>query len=193
MFDNKKAVSRERLIGISFVDILIQAVFLLFIALSVGYQDPEIIERIREYELFGKDICNKANKDSIKECREVVEPIIDKAYGKGLSVCIKPKQPNQSILSARFLVLSPKEIEFIEFTSDYISYLEEKGDVDRLRQAKSIRRGVFFTENITSTFGFIREDKCFHYVTTKNWKGAWDQETLMPAFRELSKLQSLTK
>lgn len=193
MFTNHKSVSRERLIGISFVDILIQAVFLLFIALTVGYQDPVVIERIREYEAFGKDICNKANKNSIKECREVVEPTVDKAFGKGLSVCIKPTQPNQSVLSAKFVVLSPKEIEFVEFTSNYISYLEGRGDEERLNKVKNMRRGIYPTENIVSTFGFIREEKCFHYVTTKNWKGAWDQETLMPAFRELSKLQLLQK
>jgi hypothetical protein len=193
MFNNQKSVSRERLIGISFVDILIQAVFLLFIALTVGYQDPIVIERIREYEAFGKDICNKANKNSVKECREIIEPTIDKAFGKGLSVCIKPTMPNQSILSAKFVVLSPKEIEFLEFTSDYISYLDAKGDEERLRRVKSIKRGVYSVENIVPTFGFMREDKCFHYVTTKNWKGAWDQETLMPAFRELSKLQSMPK
>ncbi len=193
MFNNQKSVSRERLIGISFVDILIQAVFLLFIALTVGYQDPEVIEKIREYEAFGKDICNKVNKSSVKECREVIEPTVDKAFGKGLAVCIKPTQPNQYILSARFIVLSPKEIEFIEFTPDYISYLKEKNDEERLRIIKSVGKGVYSVEKITSTFGFIREDKCFHNVTVRNWKGPWEQETLMPAFRELSKLQTISK
>jgi hypothetical protein len=192
MFNNQKAVSRERLIGISFVDILIQAVFLLFIALTVGYQDPVVIEQIREYEAFGKDLCNKVNKSSVKECREVIEPTVDKALGQGLAVCIKPTRPNQSILSARFLVLSPKEIEFIEFTQEYISYLKNKNDEERLRIVNGIRKGVYLVENIVPTFGFIREDKCFHRVTIYDWIGGWEKVTLNPAFRELTKLQIIS-
>ena len=40
MFDTR-GVSRERIISISFVDILIQAVFLLLLILMVGYIDPQ--------------------------------------------------------------------------------------------------------------------------------------------------------
>ena len=92
MLKNQKAVSRERVIGISFVDILIQAVFILFLALTVGYTDPMNLFKIKEYEQAGRDLCNKVNKDSVTECREVIDPIIDKELGKGmLALCIKPE------------------------------------------------------------------------------------------------------
>lgn len=193
MFSDKKSVSRERLIGISFVDILIQAVFLLFIALTVGYQDPVVIERIREYEAFGKDICNKANKNSIKECREVVEPVIDKAVGKGLSLCIPPKSGERSILTARFIVVSPSEIRFLEFTKEYYEYLSSKGYEDKLSRAKATKTGVYAVASMESVFGFIREEKCIHSVTIRKWEGAWRESDLTPAFNALYKLQTMNK
>lgn len=193
MFNNQKSVSRERLIGISFVDILIQAVFLLFIALTVGYQDPIVIEKIREYEAFGKDICNKANKNSIKECKEVIDPIVDKATGNGLSLCILPKTGERSILSARFVVVSPVEIRFVGFTNEYYEYLESKGYQERLSLAKSIKSGVYPVGNMESIFGFIREEKCTHSVTIRKWEGAWRESDLIPAFNSLSNLQKMSK
>ena len=72
MFDQRR-VSQERVIGISFVDILIQAVFVLLVALFVGYVDPSVqivLEEKSEYAQIGKDLCNKVNKDSIEACRE---------------------------------------------------------------------------------------------------------------------------
>ena len=49
MFDTR-GVSRERIIGISFADILIQTVFLLLLILIVGYVDPIERLKIKEYE-----------------------------------------------------------------------------------------------------------------------------------------------
>lgn len=75
MFDQRR-VSQERVIGISFVDILIQAVFVLLVALFVGYVDPEIqvkLDRDAKYGEVGKDLCHKLNKDSIEACREFIE------------------------------------------------------------------------------------------------------------------------
>jgi hypothetical protein len=72
MFDQRR-VSQERVIGISFVDILIQAVFVLLVALFVGYVDPEIQLKLDSDAKFGKDLCHKLNKDSIEACREFIE------------------------------------------------------------------------------------------------------------------------
>lgn len=75
MFDQRR-VSQERVIGISFVDILIQAVFVLLVALFVGYVDPETQLKLdvdSKYGEIGKDLCHKLNKDSIEACREYVE------------------------------------------------------------------------------------------------------------------------
>jgi len=75
MFDQRR-VSQERVIGISFVDILIQAVFVLLVALFVGYVDPEIqlkLDNDAKFGEVGKDLCHKLNKDSIEACREYVK------------------------------------------------------------------------------------------------------------------------
>lgn len=64
------------MIGISFVDILIQAVFVLLIALIVGYVDPLVrieMEQGSEYGQIGKDLCHKLDKDSLQACREHIE------------------------------------------------------------------------------------------------------------------------
>jgi len=72
VFD-RKAVSRERVIGISFADILIQAVFVLFIAMLIGYIDPDELEKIKAYQQAGLDACQKLDKDSPAECRQFVK------------------------------------------------------------------------------------------------------------------------
>lgn len=195
MITNQKAVSRERLIGISFVDILIQAVFLLFLALTVGYTDPVVLLNIKDYAEAGKDLCTKMNKDSVKECREAIEPILDKELAKkgDLMLCLNPESKTNAALSARFTVLSPQEIRFIEFTPQYLSYLEKKGDVERLNKAKSVKSGVYATGTIVPTFGFIRESNCFHSVTIRSWEGNWSEKDLQPAFAQLSQLKSIVK
>jgi hypothetical protein len=69
---NRRKVSQERVIGISFVDILIQAVFLLLLILMVGYVDPVDQDKFKYFEA-GKDLCNKLNKDSPKSCVEFIK------------------------------------------------------------------------------------------------------------------------
>ncbi len=94
MFDRKK-VSRERVIGISFVDILIQAIFVLMIAFVVGYVDPVQKLQLKEFFEAGKDLCKKRNKDSMLSCREFLKEavLVEKDEGKyadvGADVCKK--------------------------------------------------------------------------------------------------------
>ena len=70
---NSRRVSQERVMGISFVDILIQAVFVLLIALMAGYIDPLERIKIEQYEQVGKDLCTKLNKDNPIACRDYVQ------------------------------------------------------------------------------------------------------------------------
>ena len=101
MFDTR-GVSRERIISISFVDILIQAVFLLLLILMVGYIDPQdqlrlepIDPKKNEYDGVGRDLCNKWLKDSPRTCREYIQennlgPIPKPGFENiGLEVCKK--------------------------------------------------------------------------------------------------------
>lgn len=82
MFDTR-AVSRERVIGISFVDILIQAVFLLLLMLMVGYVDPEETESLRattenaEFAGVGKDACEKLEQRSLRPCKQTLTPLLE--------------------------------------------------------------------------------------------------------------------
>ncbi len=87
MFDRKK-VSRERVIGISFVDILIQAIFVLMIAFVIGYVDPVRKLQLQEFYEAGKDLCKKNNKDSMLSCREFLKQavVVGKNEGKYSSV-----------------------------------------------------------------------------------------------------------
>lgn len=193
MITNRKAISRERLIGISFVDILIQAVFILFLALTIGYTDPVNLINIKEYAEAGKDLCTKINKDSIKECKEVIEATIDKEASKkgDLMLCLNPESKTNAALSARFVVLSPQEVRFDGFTPQYISYLESKSDSERLAKAKGTKTGVYPTNVIVQNFGFIRETNCFHSVSGRSWEGNWTEKDLQPAFGQLSQLRKI--
>jgi hypothetical protein len=193
MLKNQKAVSRERLIGISFVDILIQAVFILFLALTVGYTDPMNLFKIKEYEQAGRDLCNKVNKDSVKECREVIDPIIDKELNKGmLALCIKPESSDRSVVTARFIVTSPTETKFLGFTPQYFTYLEKKGDKERLAKAKSVAPGVYGIKSIDQNFSFLMEPKCIHIIF-RDWEGTWDRRAFDDIFAVLSRLGGKSK
>jgi hypothetical protein len=194
MITNQKAVSRERLIGISFVDILIQAVFLLFLALTVGYTDPIVLLNIKDYAEAGKDLCTKINKGSVKECKEVLDTMIEKEKGKSaLALCLKPISDNRSTLSARWVVISPNEIKFFGFTPEFYSYLVKNGDTERLNQAKNIPPGIYNINSIIPTFGFMREKNCFHSIPIKNVEGRWDQKELDQIFKRLYELQNISK
>lgn len=193
MFDNKKAVSRERLIGISFVDILIQAVFLLFIALTVGYQDPVVIERIKEYAAAGQDLCNKVDKGSIKECVEVLGPVAEKEREKGtvkLVPCMKPSSETSLSVTARFLVVSPQTVRFDGFTDTYKNYLKNNNDEYRLNKTQKIQPAEFTISDVESNFGFIREKNCFHSIVADiSLPNQYQRKDLQPAFGVIGRLR----
>ncbi len=193
MLNNQKAISRERLIGISFVDILIQAVFILFIALTVGYIDPMERLEIKEFAQAGEDLCRKVNKDSVKECREIIEPIIDKELNKGmLALCIKPESSDRSVVTARFVITSPTEARFLGFSSQYMRYLENKADLDRLSKAKSLSPGSYKIGSIEQNFSFLMEPKCIHSVLI-DFEGTLNRQEIDEIRRTLLKLNNKAK
>lgn len=193
MLKNQKAISRERLIGISFVDILIQAVFILFIALTVGYLDPIERFKIKDYAEAGKDLCNKVNKDSVKECREVIDPIIEKELNKGmLALCIKPESTDRSVVTARFIITSPTEARFLGFSPQYMNYLEKKGDFDRSSKAKLLSPGTYKIGSIDQNFSFLMEPKCIHTVLI-DFEGTLNRQEIDEIRRTLLKLNNKAK
>lgn len=182
--------------GISFVDILIQAVFLLLLILMVGYVDP--VEQIKfEFYEAGKDLCNKVNKDTPQACIEYIkdkdikisgpkekDPSEDFCNKRKLSreeckakldqladnislwPCIPPSSKSQlTVSSTLWTVHAPGQIEFNRFTDEYLAYLDRKGLVEIKRKVDAIKSSSkkFFTpSDISSTFGFLREETCFH-------------------------------
>ena len=193
MLKNQKAISRERLIGISFVDILIQAVFILFIALTVGYLDPIERFKIKDYAEAGKDLCNKVNKDSVKECREVIDPIIEKELNKGmLALCIKPESTDRSVVTARFIITSPTEARFLGFTPQYMNYLEKKGDIDRYQKAKLLSPGIYKIGSIDQNFSFLMEPKCIHTISS-DFEGTLNRQEIDEIRKTILRLNSKLK
>lgn len=109
---NQKKVSQERVIGISFVDILIQAVFVLLLALMVGYMDPIQklnLEKLSEYGQVGKDLCHKLNKDSVAACREIIGSVVQvdpndvgkKDFGEDICKRLKAKDLDDCKVKAK--------------------------------------------------------------------------------------------
>jgi hypothetical protein len=88
----QRRVSQERVMGISFVDILIQAVFVLLVALMVGYIDPAE-QKIEKYHAAGLDLCVKLKQNSPEACREYVKDreigLTGKFDGIGSDVCTR--------------------------------------------------------------------------------------------------------
>ena len=174
MFDTR-GVSRERIIGISFVDILIQAVFLLLLILIIGYVDPIESLKIKEYEAIGKDLCEKLKKDSPKACREYVEnanigPIeksdfnkigsdVCKKLGKNtekdcrdalskfnsLWPCIQSKNKVKAPWAVSWDINSLTTAKFLGFSSEYIEYLNNQKDTARLGFVKEANQFVGMT------------------------------------------------
>ena len=167
MFDTR-GVSRERIIGISFVDILIQAVFLLLLILIVGYVDPIESLKIKEYEDIGKDLCVKINKNSPKACREYMDvtnigPVENNEFGKigsdvckkigknsakdcgqafakvySLLPCIESKDGVRSPWIAKWEINTPTTAKFLGFSNEYLKYLIDKEDLKRFSLVREL-------------------------------------------------------
>jgi hypothetical protein len=179
--------------GISFVDILIQAVFLLLLILMVGYVDP--VEQIKfEFYEAGKDLCNKIKKDTPQACVEYLkdkdikvgsedEPSKDFCKKRNLSreeckakldeladnislwPCIPPSSKSQLTVSTLWTIHAPGQIEFNRFSDEYLAYLNRKGFAEIKKRVDAIKASPqrFYTHSdISSTFGFLREEMCFH-------------------------------
>lgn len=167
---NERKVSRERIIGLSLVDILLQAVFLLFVALVIGYEDPQIRLLQSEYQIAGRDLCQKdgPGRDSVTKCVEDLKRAKEfrnkhsGANAANLFACM-PKDKTSTKPAASFSLLTSSSFRFNEFTSDYYAYLTERSDTQRLAAAKSVRPGtVLSSAEIEKVFYFVREAECYH-------------------------------
>jgi hypothetical protein len=84
-------------------------------------------------------------------------------------------------------IWSPTEIEFIEFSPEYISQLRENEDPARLAQAIGNPNRLRFTpEKITAAFNSIREETCYHGIPEPRG-GKYSDDDLNSALSLLSK------
>lgn len=177
LFNNARNVSRERIIGISLVDILIQIVFVLFIALIAGYEDPENRLRKSEFEEAGRELCDTgpSGRDSIKKCVEDFQKLkevngkADTENGK-LIVCMPTSDRmhtnyafKYTIVKRDSLKIDKATIYFDGFTKEYFDYLNEHKMEKSLKSANAIKLGsVISVSKLEENFGFIREVDCYH-------------------------------
>jgi hypothetical protein len=210
--------------GISFVDILIQVIFILLVALMAGYIDPVERLKIEQFEQAGKDLCNKLNQDSPEACREYIQgkkigvlgelsdvgdtvcprvgaqdsksciQAVDRVLGEGSQrPCLKTPLKNSIPPSTRWEV-RPEEIIFLGFTPQYLDYLRKRADQKRLAIVQRLQEQVprsFRLAEIDESFGFIREQGCFHNYST-TW-GKYSESELKDAYLSLSPLKAFLK
>jgi hypothetical protein len=157
----RRKVSQERVMGISFVDVLMQVIFVLLVVLMVGYIDPEEKDALNKYSKLGQDLCVKVNKDNFEACRDYlnVETLVVKSEYDGvgadtckklgasnrddciervnkligsLNTCLPTVRKNFVPPSTVWEILSPDEIRFIKFTDEYKSYISSKGMIEKV-------------------------------------------------------------
>lgn len=187
-------MSRERIIGISLVDILIQIVFVLFIALIAGYEDPEIRLLKSEFEYAGRELCQTgpSGRDSIKKCVEdyaklkEVNGKADNENGK-LVACMPQSDGIHTNLAFNYTIVkrdSPEidkaKIYFDGFTKDYLDYLNEHKMEKSLKSAHAIKRGIISVLELEENFGFIREADCYHEARSINNDGEDSRKLAAP-------------
>lgn len=212
--------------GISFVDILIQAVFLLLLILMVGYVDP--VEQVKfEFYEAGMDLCNKLNKDTPQACVEYIKdknvnvsksgpkPLDPTEYfckkrqlnpddckntlekmadNVNLWPCIPPSSTSQLTRSTHWIIHAPGEIEFSKFSSEYIKYLKENNFSEKLKLVDAINgssKKIYSATDIISTFGFIKEERCFHEYSISR-PGKFSDSDLSRDFDAIRNLKSFT-
>jgi hypothetical protein len=163
---NKRVLSRERVISISFVDILIQTIFLLLLLLFVGYLDPLEKLKIQSEVSAGRDYCNKKYPNNPIACKQDLDnQAKNLASLSNLSPCLSTTKVavNTSII---LKIANENEFYFEKFTPEYNKYLAEKNDSVRLAKANEFRSGLVIpVSDISSKIGFMREDNCYHVAS----------------------------
>ena len=79
--------------------------------------------------------------------------------------CIPPASRSRLTKSTFWVIRAPGEIEFKRFSEEYIKYLNDNGFSDKLSKVEAINlsgRKIYTPNDVISTFGFIKEEKCFH-------------------------------
>lgn len=178
----KKALSRERVLGISLLDFFIQIVFLLIILLGIGFYD---IDR-EKYEKWIKDgtqiygdtfsdnwinqvkllESNKYTKIALEN--EALKKEIKKLQGFNPCLNISTELNKESLE----FELKNGELIFLRFSPEFIQYAAGKSYIKKVNILQTSR--MSFAGNINgikqfnSTFSFMKESNCEHIVRVHN-------------------------
>ncbi len=160
---SKKAVSRERVISISFIDVFVQALFLLLLLLTVGYMDPLDRLKIAKEREAGADFCKKHFPDDPVGCQQMREKVLSEWTGKSkLNPCLTPNSNQDVPQTVEFHILGPDQVDFRGFTTDYRRYLKQTGQIGKLEKIEQVKVGVRSLEQTKKDLGFVRESSCYH-------------------------------
>lgn len=153
----KSLARRDKVVFISLVDILLQLVFVLLIVIIFVYKEYDSLKIT--YETLRKSTEDSSQCIAEKnQCQKELSDI-KKQY---LQACI-PLSKTSAAASVRFTAYSTNAVIFQGFTPDYFKYLATKNDSAREQKARAVKlNSTMDLGDIERTFGFIREDDCYH-------------------------------
>lgn len=105
--------------------------------------------------------CKKRNL-SREECKAKLDEL---AANISLWPCIPPSSKSQLTVSSTWTIHAPGQIEFNRFSDDYLAYLNRRGLTEIMKRVDVIKTSAkrfYAPSDISSTFGFLREETCFH-------------------------------
>jgi hypothetical protein len=175
---SRKEVSRERVVGLTLIDIFIQLIFLLLGLLLYIYQDDYSSEKWEEFSRNGKSVYGSSFSESwekmpndVKDLREKLNTVqkgansqaqsVTGAFAPGKQACLDKAKREPS---AKFL-LSKEGIHFIEFSAKFKSYLKDSFP-EKLSLAHSIEsksNKLFDVDGLRRDFAFIKDSDCQHF------------------------------
>lgn len=210
-----KRGSRDKVILLTLIDLLLQLLFLFLFAVLVISQTSlsekdwkdwiEISKVIKEGNInvpsfgptwqMGQDcIFQKKDWKSPEQCRPIGFKPNDLDKLPELRLCLNTSDDKKATTpSTHWSINNPEEIQFDGFTDSYIEYLNAKQDKEKLAHVARLagyRGRKFSPEEILNTFAFIREVNCYHERRIRR-PGQFSDSQLNTAFSALNKLKLL--
>lgn len=169
-------VSRERVVGLTLIDIFIQFVFLLLGILGYLYAEDFSIEKWDNFKKQGHSIYGAGFSETWQDLPGKTKPIPPKpvdivavpieppsgASAPGLPACLDVTKPE----SSAFFYLAKDGIHFEKFSSQYKNFVSNEYPQKQkyLTQIESNRQRVYDPEDLRREFAFMMDGGCQHYT-----------------------------
>ncbi len=184
LFSNKQ-VSRERVLGLTLVDMFIQLVFLLMALLLLYYVEGLDSKKWDQFVSDGTSIFGGRFIDNWEKLPGVAAgfegkippkvpvatapiasppapPVVIKAQAPGIKACI----PNVAgRLNSAIFQYADSGIKFLNFTTEFEEYvLASRQDIFvKFQAAKKLSGHIFLPSQLRSQFGWISSPDCQHF------------------------------